>query len=148
MWVIFLKVLYSKDVSVCIVPQIKGLRSNDILAYFLRECNGKQHLPHNYFDRIQNRTWMANMCLALLFHLLHRKFDWYKWIPRICDFKAGRAKGENLGKATLRNGHRWKYWQNIFRIADGVRYATNLLCMFVVAKGRSNHLLRKAITRK
>ena len=48
----------------------------------------------------------------------------------------------------LRNEWRWKYCQNIFLIADGVRYAINLLCMLIVAKKNVKNLLRNASARK
>ena len=60
-----IQVLYSRDVSVWIVPQVTDLRSDNILQYLLDNWDGVSYLPHNFLERTPNRTCMANLCSRL-----------------------------------------------------------------------------------
>ena len=74
-YILLLQALKSKDVIVCTVPHVNGLRSEDFINFLINKWNANEYLPDNWVKYVPNRSWLANLCECNLFYLTYRKFS-------------------------------------------------------------------------
>ena len=73
-----IKALLSKDVTVCQIPHVDGLRSGDLIKFIVEDWDGEDFLPKNYIDYIPNRAWLANICNNSLSNYIDRQYSWFR----------------------------------------------------------------------
>ena len=75
--------MFAEDIKVCCVPHVDGLRSVDLISFFVQNCNGEVYLPRNYTEYTPNRTWLANICISNVHNVKYRQFLGLRGFPAI-----------------------------------------------------------------
>ena len=65
-YILLLKALKSKDLIMCTVPHINGLRSEDFIS-LINKWNANEYLPDNWVKYAPNGAWLINLCECNLF---------------------------------------------------------------------------------
>ena len=141
------QVLYSKEVVVRTVPQVKGLSSKNLFKFLIEELDGKEYLPDSYADYMPNRVWMDNLCLILQhYFLIGNSLNGDKFHVFIQE-KLGKREQEIL-KNKKYTMNMISSFSDIFDHSQMISGEFSIVFQWFSQKGRSNHLLRQVITKR
>ena len=59
---LLMKALESKEVIICHLPHIKGLRTEDLVNFLVDDSQWENYLPSNYNETVLYRDWVGNLC--------------------------------------------------------------------------------------